>query len=180
MATSKDRRTVVDRLLLGAVQGREPYTLRGIAQDVLPYLLERLRPAALAPLFGRTVHAVRRWHDVKGCPRNADTTYCLRDVIAWWFEEGVKRGQGEDASGDALEEFRRERVRQLRRVNELEEGKVLFADDAMEWLVAAGDALRREFEAIGKIHGDEVAGEIREAVERFEKSMREKFDAGDD
>ena len=62
----------------------------------------------VATIFGVSPRAVRKWEIDKGCPRNADGTFNLRDVVAWWQTEYDERlaALETDAQSDWLEKKR--------------------------------------------------------------------------
>lgn len=62
----------------------------------------------VAAIFGVSTRAVRKWEQERGCPRNADGTFNLRDVVAWWQKEYDERlaAVEADATSDWLEEKR--------------------------------------------------------------------------
>lgn len=62
----------------------------------------------VAAIFGVSPRAVRKWEVEQGCPRNADGTFNLRDVVDWWKGQYESRLEAveKDATSDWLEKKR--------------------------------------------------------------------------
>jgi hypothetical protein len=143
--------------------------------------LEKLTARQVARIFGVTPQAVGLWQSKNGCPRNGDATYSFSKVLQWRIDQECERRAddpvddpllvGSSTTSQALEEYRRERVREARRKNDIEEGKLLPAIQVQKTLAVIAKSFRSESEALERAHGVVVGNDIRAMVDRVEKGF---------
>ena len=73
------------------------------------------------------------------------------------------------ASSPALERYREERARQVKRENDEREALLLDAAELAAALSRIARVFRERAEAIERTHGPEVGGEIREMIDEAER-----------
>lgn len=151
------------------------------------------KPAGLVPakellqrlgIAERTLHSwIAQGMPVKVHGRGGRPSfYDALDVMAWRMERQEDDTEGQaglfPGIGDsvALEEFRRERVRQARRENDVAEGRLVARDEVLGIVVDAFTVLRCELETLERLCGREVGDQVRGMIDRAQESWRRRME----
>jgi phage terminase Nu1 subunit (DNA packaging protein) len=142
----------------------------------------------LAEYFSVSERTIRSWAK-DGMPMYRESVgnqAALFDVIAvsqWKTKRDIGRGvseedlllEGSGPSSKWLEECRKEKARELKRRNDVEEERLLPASDVAQLMADTGRMLRDEFIAVERAFGEEVGDAIRSALARAEEGWRKAF-----
>lgn len=186
------------KLVKGAFSGEAKLAKLHDAILAAGYLKDwgRLQGKKVAEIFGESPQAISNWtkRDANGaghCPMNDDRTFNLREVIKWYIErekhshadklanermkklsEGTEFAEFFGENTPAKEELIRERIRELRRKNELAEGIIIERWKIRERNAVIGQVLRTRLEGAMKI-APNIAGIIDDALDEADKAWRE-------
>jgi hypothetical protein len=140
-------------------------------------VMKRLTQSSAAWVLGIADRTLRRLE----APRQADGTYSAKEIHAWDAERRQK-GTEQDplmngSDSPALEEYRRQKVRELTRKNDREEGKLVSVVDMIELVTIVGTSMRNEFEAVERAFPDnkEIHEMYKLAIERGSSQLMEHF-----
>jgi len=136
----------------------------------------------MAKHLGVAVRTFRAWQR-EGMPvfrpslGNQAALYDIVEVFRWRDErEQARRELAEDEIMSGREdkwarEYRMERVRQIRRKNDIEEGKLRDAAEMEAALAEVVRLFREEIEAIERAHGPKVGSAVRSAIDHVEEGF---------
>ncbi len=139
-------------------------------------IMGRLTQGAAAWLMGITPRAIRDM----AVPRNADGTYSGREAHAWDIERRKRENEIDPlmsggTNSQALEEYRREKVREVKRKNDIEEGKLIPVADVAQLWAEVGEELRQEFETVARTIPPEAGAALTAAIDRISKNLTERY-----
>ncbi len=149
-----------------------------------PVKLSRMKQTDIAALFAVTRITVRQWTDANRCPRNADASYNLADVIRWRldFEKRKAAGSGKLAPADELRDLKAADKRldiEERRANLLDRGEVISGLVA-RWQTIVGACRYKSRELATQVHGQTVANTEAIFERSFEDLQRQWLDVPTD
>ena len=150
---------------------------------------DSLSRKVIAGLFEVNPSTISRWAKHDQCPRNADSTYNLREVIRWALERASCESAGTCDSTEAqkwLTEFRKERAK----ISKLErlriEGSLLRKGEVIRQFTARAYELARSLLMLNRRVSHKLAAasgclpvecekilepEIRQMMERYSRPM---------
>ncbi len=129
--------------------------------------------------FGVSMRTVRNWIR-QGLPvampgsGNQPAWYDVFVFVRWWIaREEAKRVAADESLMEGeksryVVDFQRERAREAKRKNDIEEGKLVEAIEVAVQLEQIGRIFREGVETISRVHGDEIGEEVRRLIDRAE------------
>jgi len=136
--------------------------------------LESVTTRTAARVFGVTPQALGLWYSKRGCPRNKDKTYSIPDLMAWQLktiEDKYKSKLTPEGPSEAekfLAQERYEKMRKVRRENDVAEGKLVDTASLDAETAEIGRVFRHQAEIIERVHGSDVGDSIRKMIDLAE------------
>ena len=174
---SSVEREWIGRLLKLAADGKDPRMYKSVlAAGFAPKDFGKLRGRDIAALWGISEMAVSHWHSRDGCPRNPDKTWHLPSVIAFREERFQEaNNMASTAPSPALERWREESARMAELKRKAMEASLVPLTEMKAWLGRLALILRNGQEVLQRIHGNEAADIVREALEEWESELEKEW-----
>jgi hypothetical protein len=140
-------------------------------------IMARITQGAAAWLLGMTPRNLR---DLSA-PRQNDGFYSAKALHTWDLERQMSRQAGEvdlmmsGGSSPALEEYRRQKVREIKRKNDVEEGRLVAVAEEIQFFGQVGVEFRQELEAVMRLVDPQTGRMIESAIERVAKRIMERL-----
>lgn len=127
--------------------------------------IRKAKRQEIADLFGVAGPTVTRWFKSEGCPRNADGSYNLVNVIQWALERerlnaAAPSGTESEESTKWLTKYRKERALKAESERKETEGRLLDADEVKRTAFERGKAVCESILHIPARLSPVLAGEI--------------------
>lgn len=130
--------------------------------------LEQLLQQPAARLVGLQARTLRD----SDAPRNKDGTYDGRKLVKWLVQREKSKRKGIDLK-QVERELQQEKLRQLRRENDVEEGHWYRRDEVDAFMVAIFRRMGERARVIERAHGAEVGAAYREMIDEAIKDLND-------
>jgi len=169
--SSSDSKKEWETAMQLAFAGKIPMLHRAVIAAGYYGDLAKLSTRAIAKIFKVTPQAVGLWFSKNACPRNEDGTYDLIEIIDWKIKNEIKERPRTELE-ELDEATRKEKLRTLQRNNDIEEGRLVDAEELAMQLAKVAEVFRLRCEIIEKAHGTVVGNDIREAIDDAETEWK--------